>query len=148
MAKAPPSPSNSVKLAIVDTSVYIGLYRTGALSEFLLQCKYLIRGSSVVLAELARGARTTEEGEFVVDLSKRLQLVTPTEQDWLSSGEVVRRLSKKHSFDIHKTREIHFDVLIALSARRLGGAVITTDREDFEKIQEYVSFELVAPSVA
>lgn len=97
----------------------------------------------MVLAELARGARTAEERAFVVELSTRLRLITPTQLDWLKSGEIVRKLSKKHTFDVHKTREIHFDVLIALGARRIGGAVITSNREDFERIREHVSFTLV-----
>ena len=146
MAKAHRSPSKSVKLAIVDTSVYVSLYRSGAFSEFLLQCKYLIRGSSVVLAELARGVRTTDEGQFVTDVSKRLRLVTPSERDWLRSGKIVKKLSQKHSFDVQKTREIHLDVLIALCSRSVGATVITTNREDFERIQEYVDFELVIPT--
>ena len=122
------------------------MYRTGAFSDYLLNCRYLIRGSSVVLAELARGVRTKEDAEFLEDLTLRLQLVTPTERDWLRSGEVVRRLSSAHDYDVHKTREIHFDVLIALSARRIGAAVITANRVDFERIQRYVKFTLVAPT--
>jgi predicted nucleic acid-binding protein len=95
---------------------------------------------------LGRGARTKEEREFVRDLSKRLRLITPTERDWLRSGEIVRKLSHKHSFDVHKTREIHFDTLIALSARSIGGAVITANREHFERIQDHIMFEIVIPS--
>jgi predicted nucleic acid-binding protein len=144
--KAHQNPSSSVKLAIVDTSVYVSLYRSGQFSDFLLQCDYLIRGSSVVLAELGRGARTKEERDYVRDLSKRLRLVTPTERDWLRSGEIVRKLSHKHSFDVHKTREIHFDTLIALSARSIGGTVITANGEDFERIQEHIMFGIVIPS--
>jgi predicted nucleic acid-binding protein len=54
--------------------------------------------------------------------------------------------SYKHSFDVHKTREIHFDTLIALSARSIGGAVITANREDFDRIKEHIMFEIVIPS--
>lgn len=79
------------------------------------------------------------------DLSKRLRLVTPTERDWLKSAEIVRRLSHKNNFDVHKTREIHFDVLIVLSARSIGGAVITANRQDFERIKEHIMFEIVTP---
>jgi predicted nucleic acid-binding protein len=54
--------------------------------------------------------------------------------------------ARKHDFDVHKTREIHFDVLIAFSARSAGAVVITTNRDDFERIQEYVDFHLVIPT--
>lgn len=146
MEKARRNPLGSVKLAIVDTSIYVELYRTGKFAEYLLGCKYVIRGSTVVLAELARGIRNKNERDFVEDLSSRLKLIAPVERDWLKSGELVRRLSQEHHYDIHKIREIHFDVLIALTARRIGGAVITENRKDFERINRYVDFELVVPT--
>jgi predicted nucleic acid-binding protein len=39
-------------------------------------------------------------------------------------------------------RDLHFDVLIALSARSHGARLITTNRTDFELIKSYREFEL------
>ena len=45
-------------------------------------------------------------------------------------------------FEPRKLRELHFDVLIALTARSHGAKVITSNRADFELIREYREFEL------
>jgi predicted nucleic acid-binding protein len=42
----------------------------------------------------------------------------------------------------HKLRELHVDVLIALTARSCGAKLITSNRTDFELIREYRDFEL------
>jgi predicted nucleic acid-binding protein len=39
-------------------------------------------------------------------------------------------------------RDLHFDVLIALTARSNGARVITSNRADFELIREYRAFKL------
>ncbi len=45
-------------------------------------------------------------------------------------------------FTPNKLRDLHFDVLIALTARSHGARVITANRADFEMIQRYRKFEL------
>jgi hypothetical protein len=42
-----------------------------------------------------------------------------------------------------KAREIHFAVLIALCARRIGAVLITLNAADFRTILEYKKFDLV-----
>jgi hypothetical protein len=37
-------------------------------------------------------------------------------------------------------REIHFDVPIALTTRRIGAVLITCNAADFEAIQEFLDF--------
>jgi predicted nucleic acid-binding protein len=41
-----------------------------------------------------------------------------------------------------KLRDLHFDVLIALTARSHGATLITSDRSDFALIHQYRKFEL------
>ena len=41
-----------------------------------------------------------------------------------------------------KLRDLHFDVLIALTARSHGARLITTNRKDFELIARYRKFHL------
>ena len=51
-------------------------------------------------------------------------------------------MREDHGFDPGKLRELHFDVLIALTARSYGAKLITSNRADFELIREYRVFEL------
>jgi predicted nucleic acid-binding protein len=45
-------------------------------------------------------------------------------------------------FEPSKLRDLHFDVLIALTARSHGAMLITSNRADFELIREYRDFNL------
>jgi predicted nucleic acid-binding protein len=47
-----------------------------------------------------------------------------------------------HGFSPEKLRDLHFDVLIALTARSHGATLITSNRSDFELIHRYRSFQL------
>jgi hypothetical protein len=58
-------------------------------------------------------------------------------------GRIVSRLVAAKGFDIHKTREIHFDVLTALSARRIGAYLVTCNVADFTAVREFLGFNLV-----
>ena len=68
---------------------------------------------------------------FVDDLAKSLRIIAPNEREWVQSGRIVNRLVVSKGYDIHKTREIHCDVLIALTARRIGAYLITCNIDDF-----------------
>jgi len=129
-------------LAILDTSIYIENLRTGRFEQELENLPFVVRCSAVVLAELSRGARSREMKDFVHDLEKDLQVITPSERDWSESGQIVSKIAAAKGFDVHKTREIHFDVLIAPWARRIGGVLITVNAADFRTILEYKKFNL------
>lgn len=133
----------TANLALLDTSVYIDNLRSGRFKQEILDLKFIVRCSAVVLAELARGARSSEMRRFVDGLAKNLRVIAPTEREWMESGKIVCHLVTERGFDVHKTREIHFDVLIALAAKRIGAFLITTNARDFEAIQRYVDFELI-----
>ena len=143
MEKAQKTPSRSARVAILDTTIYIHNFRTGKYENRLLQLNFVVRASAVVLAELSRGARTKEELNYVQTLSKNLKVITPAESDWLKSGEIVRSLGIQESWEIHKIREIHFDVLIALTARKAGAALITNNVDDFRAIRNFIPFRLI-----
>jgi predicted nucleic acid-binding protein len=135
--------SATAKLAIIDTSVYVENLRSGRFEEELLALPFLVRVSAVVVAELARGARSRQAKRFVDHLARRFRLVTPSETDWVRSGGVVRVLADRHGFERHKMRELHFDVLIALTARGVGAQLITINARDFQLIRGEVTFKLV-----
>ena len=132
----------AANLALLDTSVYIDNLRSGRFKQEILDLKFIVRCSAVVLAELARGARSREMKRFVDGLARNLRVIAPTERDWIESGKIVSHLVVEHGYDLHKTREIHFDVLIALAAKRIGAFLITTNVKDFSAIQRYIDFEL------
>jgi predicted nucleic acid-binding protein len=54
----------------------------------------------------------------------------------------------RHGFEPAKLRELHFDVLISLTARSNGAKVITSKRADFERIRKYPDLRLEVWQVA
>ncbi len=135
--------STTANVAILDTSVYVDNLRSGRFRQEILDLKFVVRLSAVVLAELSRGARSRDMKSFVENLAKNLRIIAPTERDWIQSGQIVNRLVAAKGFDIHKTREIHFDVLIALTARRIGAYLVTCNGDDFAAVREFLDFKLV-----
>ena len=137
-------PSRTVELAVIDTSVYIENFRSGRFTQRIADSPFLFRGISVVIHELLRGAKQTEEREFALDLAANLRLYTPTEQMWLDSGDIVARIAAGKGYEKRKIQELSSDVLIALTARSVGATVITLNTEDFEDIRRYRRFRLVS----
>ena len=69
-------------------------------------------------------------------------MLTPTETNWLESGEILSRMRTEIGFSVEKVRDLHFDVLIALTARSHGARLITSNRTDFEAIHRFRKFDL------
>lgn len=130
-------------LAILDTSVYLEHFRKGLYRKELQAGDFLIRNSAVVLAELYRGCRLKEERESIDELASGFPVIVPTEKIWVESGKILSRFSEKKGYSPDKLRNLHFDVLIALSARSIGAWVITLDGTDFEEIRKARSFKLI-----
>lgn len=123
--------------AILDTSVYIDHWEQGLHAETLSAVRraFIVRHSSVVLAELRRGAHTQKAQQLVRSL-RRLARVhwEPTAKDWWEAGQVIRKIGNARTWDRHKRQEFQNDALIALTARRHGATVVTTNREDFHAL--------------
>jgi len=96
----------------------------------------------VVLAELWRGATTLQERKFLEDLARNHPVLTPTEKNWLESGQLLGKIRARTGFTPEKLRDLHFDVLIALTARSYGARLITSNRADFELISSYKKVDL------
>lgn len=129
------------KVFIFDTSVFIDHLRTGCHRQRIELLTGLIRTSSVVLAELWRGATKPAEREFLQALERNHPILTPTEKNWLESGRIMVQICADKGFTPDKLRDLHFDVLIALTARSYGALLITSDRSDFELISAYRKFQ-------
>jgi predicted nucleic acid-binding protein len=130
------------RIIIFDTSIFIDHMRTNKYGSHIQGVNGLIRNSSVVLAELSRGAAREAEENFVETLARNHPILTPTEKNWLESGLILSKIYKAKGFEPEKLRDLHFDVLIALTARNYGAIVITSNRIDFELIMSFKTFRL------
>ena len=135
--------STRSRIAIIDTSVYVELLRYGRFEEELIRLPLLVRNSAVVLAELRRGALLARERRWIDDLEVSHPVFFPGQREWRRSGEILQRVRKTRGFDGHKLRELHFDALIALTARAVGATLVTCNRRDFELLSRHERFELL-----
>jgi predicted nucleic acid-binding protein len=71
---------------------------------------------------------------------RTIRSLTPTEKNWIESGEILSQIRADHGFAPSKLRDLHFDVLIALTARSHGACLVTSNRADFETINHYRKF--------
>ncbi len=129
-------------LIVLDTSIFIDHLRTGCHQQRIDSLSGLIRTSSVVLAELLRGATKPAERSFLRALERNHPLLTPSEENWVDSGHILGRIRADLGCSPEKLRDLHFDILIALTARTHGARLITSNRSDFVLINKYRSFFL------
>jgi predicted nucleic acid-binding protein len=130
------------EIFILDTCVIIDDLRSGRHSLRIAELKGVLRISSVVLAELWRGATSPVDHKILQALERNHPIFTPTEKNWLESGLILSAIREDKGFEPAKLRNLHFDVLIALTARSHGATLITSNRADFELIRSYRAFEL------
>lgn len=128
----------TTEVVVLDTSVFISLLRHGQHVERAVGRGGLIRLSAVVIAELYRGATERVEQRLVDQLVRNHPVLTPTAADWVESGRLLRRLNVRHALGPARLRALHFDALIALTARRHGALLVTADVTDFQLLQPEV----------
>jgi predicted nucleic acid-binding protein len=129
-------------IIILDTSVLVDDIRTGRYRRRIATLNGVIRNSAVVMAELWRGVVKPVERGFLRALGRNHPTLTPTEKNWLESGEILGEIRADRGFTADKLRDLHFDVLIALTARSHGARLITSNRADFEMINSYRKLQL------
>ncbi|MBI3659346.1 PIN domain-containing protein [Candidatus Acetothermia bacterium] len=132
---------------LLDTNVLIDWLNAGKYSEFLFArglVKYL---SAVVLLELEAGAFSSKDRRLVRQLARGFEqvrrIVVPTAADWQEGGRLLRQLQQERDYNLSKAHSLAHDVLIALSARRIGAVVVTQNSADFEAIRQLRSFSLM-----
>jgi predicted nucleic acid-binding protein len=130
------------KIVVFDSSVLIDQIRNNRYIGRMLALDAMVRNSSVVLAELWRGAATAVDRKIVETLERNHPVFTPTKGDWTESGQILAKMRGDKGFEPVKLRNLHFDVLIALTARSHGARLITSNRADFELIRAYRDFAL------
>jgi len=129
-------------VVIYDTSIFIDVLRTARQLHKVESVSGLLRTSAVVLSELWRGASKPSDREFLRVLSRRYPILTPTEKNWMEAGRILETMRADRGFAPEKLRDLHFDVLIALTARSYGARLMTSNRRDFELIHSYCKFKL------
>jgi len=130
------------EFVLLDTSVLIDQIRTNRHLLRMRQLSGLIRNSSVVLAELWRGAVSRIDRRAIAEIEARHMILTPTPNNWLESGHLLAKIRDDNGFQAQKLRDLHFDVLIALTVRAHGARLITSNRADFELIRRYRDFKM------
>jgi tRNA(fMet)-specific endonuclease VapC len=103
--------------------------------------------SSVVAQELLAGARSLQHrrqaGKFYRPFERAGRLITPDHNMWKEVGEIVARLlTELPGWGTKLRGGVLNDLLIALSARRIGATVVTRNGEDFLLIRRFSRFEL------
>ncbi len=131
-----------MNIVIFDTSVLVDEARTGRHRKRIESMNGLVRTSSVVLAELWRGATAPAERKFLRSLARNHPVLTPSQKNWLESGEILANIRADQGFEAHKLRDLHFDVLIALTARSHGARLVTSNGIDFQLIRRFRQFYL------
>lgn len=124
-----------MRWALIDTGVYIGHWEHGRYDDLLADVgrTFVVRQSVVVLSELRRGARTAAARRLVERLARTATAWwTPLDDDWWDAGQMIQAIGDARRWDTAKRRDFQNDVLIALTARRHGATVVTTNGADFE----------------
>jgi predicted nucleic acid-binding protein len=125
--------------ALIDTNVYVDHWERGLHEIALarLRAQYVVRQSSVVLCELLRGARTTRAIAHVERLRRAVKVAWhPSAEDWIQAGHLILDIGDALGWDRRKRRDFQNDALIALTARRHGAIVVTSNRGDFELLAD------------
>lgn len=130
-----------MRSAVLDTNVYVDFWERGLHSETVraIHAGFVVRHAAVVLSELRRGARTQQARRTVESLYRiATEVWAPNAADWWEAGKLVRDLGDRQSWDIHKRREFQNDALLALTARRQGALLVTSNRSDFRLLEQRV----------
>ena len=80
--------------------------------------------------------------DFIRPLERTGRVVTPTFDDWVEASALVTAIELRDRGWRSKLPALLNDILIALSARRVGAMVLTRNRDDFLVIRRHKGFSL------
>jgi len=134
-----------MRSAILDTNVYIDYWQKGLHDRVVesIHAAFIVRHAAVVLSELRRGARTQRARRAVESLYRTASEVwEPSASDWWEAGKLVRDLGDQQGWDVQKRREFQNDALLALTSRRHGALLVTSNRSDFQLLEGRVGVQV------
>jgi predicted nucleic acid-binding protein len=134
---------------IFDTNIYIRcmLDRDFALQHAEQYRRHLPSTffSSVVAQELIVGCRDEialrRVQNFFRPFERVRRIVNPVYDDWKEAGLVAVRIGLRRPDLRSKKVALINDILIALSCRQIGAALVTLNSQDFEVIRRFVRFQ-------
>src|SRR5437867_3141503 len=125
-------------LLVLDTNVYIDslddVARGTYLASLIADTEDNVAVSSVVVAELAAGSHAGRDRDRLIAdfVGTSSRILTPTHEDWLTAADALRSLGG----DALSTRRAFWnDLLIAASCVRADALLMTSNRDDFARIQ-------------
>ena len=133
--------------ALFDTSAYISALRRGndaALGLRRLAAHAPLWLSSVVLEELYAGAGDQERRvvkRLERDFDRVKRILVPNRSDWTQTGIILARLAAKYDYEEIGQGRLTNDLLIAMSAGRLGIRVLTANERDYRRLAEFRAFQ-------
>lgn len=135
---------------LFDTNIYIEAFRSEKKKEDFRRLCFPILPltffSAVVAYELNVNAiddRTREAlAEFIQPLERAGRLIAPAFDDWIEASRLVTQIESKDRVWRSKLPALLNDILIALSARRVGAMLITHNEDDFHLIRRHTNFAL------
>jgi len=140
--------ADSPAKAILDTSVYLSFLRKGADIHdlnFLLR-PTLLYMSSVVFIELYAGAWDRLSLQRLNRLHRSFdglgRLISPDNEVWFRAARVLQQFGIRHGFEETGLARLTHDILIAMTARKIGATVFTLNARDFERIRALQNFQL------
>jgi predicted nucleic acid-binding protein len=99
--------------------------------------------------ELLIGARSRKETQSFNNLFKlykiKNRIIVPSSEIYMEAGKVASKMTREFGYDLKKSFGLSNDILIALSAQRVGATVFTQNRKDFEAINKLkrISFQIL-----
>ncbi len=136
--------------ALIDTSIYIPFINRGMTHPVLKFSDRmpLLYMSAVVMEELYAGAFDKTSIRLLDRLFKTFdqlrRIVAPDYSDWQKAGKIIAKLGKKYGFEEVYLSHLLNDILIALSARRVGATLFTNNQKDYSRLKEYVDFRIAS----
>lgn len=136
---------------LIDTDLYVDLIQSGKILPIIRELYEKeapgIYFSSVVAQELLAGARSPVGRRHVEALlypfEKAGRIVTPSHRHWREAGDVLARVLALRPDLKSKLPGLVNDCLLALSARSLGAALYTRNRDDFVLLRKIRPFSLI-----
>lgn len=136
---------------LLDTNVFIDFLRAELHAEWVFGGKApLIRFvSAVVFLELHLGANTPKRKQAIDRIEAAFpanRVIAPASSLFPRAGQLLRILHEGRAGGSDRLGPLN-DLLIALTAREIGAAVVTSNIADFTRISEQVSgLQILSPS--
>jgi predicted nucleic acid-binding protein len=119
---------------VPDTTSFVDAIRRSDEGFFALVQQHRVWLSAVVAGELYAGTRSPAEARLLDRLVRAAasaqRLIVPAAEDWTQAGRLIARRARLRG--ALRPRDHLADVLIVVTAARLGGEVLTANRAHFD----------------